>query len=193
MREGRCRVPFNYKNDDGYGLGWWVNAQRTESDKLSPERRRRLEELAGWSWKVHSDKWEYGFSRMEEFSQREGHCWVPLSYKTDDGYSLGRWVHTQRRQKGERRLRLESLPNWSWTPRDDQWEHGFSHLKEYSEREGHCRVPDRYEEKDGYRLGAWVGLQRRKRNKLDSERQRRLEELPGWLWKVGYQWKTHNK
>src|SRR6476619_2447528 len=86
------------------------------------------------------------------------------------------------------RRRLEQLPSWSWTPRTDQWEYGFSRLKEFCEREGHCRVPDRYETDDGYRLGAWVGLQRRKTDKMDLERRRRLEELPGWLWKVGYQW-----
>jgi Helicase associated domain/Helicase conserved C-terminal domain len=191
-REGHCRVPFNYKSEDGYRLGWWVNAQRTDREKLTSERQRRLGELTGWSWKVLSDKWEYGFSLLKEFCEREGHCWVPLSYKAKDGYSLGRWVHNQRRWKekldAERQRRLEQLPDWSWAPRTDQWEYGFSRLKEYSEREGHCRVPDRYTTEDGYRLGTWVGLQRAKRDKMDSERRRRLEQLPGWLWKVGYQW-----
>ena len=59
----------------------------------------RTEELTGWCWDVRTDKWEYGFLRLMEFSEREGHCWPPLNYKTDDGYSLGRWVHSQRRWK----------------------------------------------------------------------------------------------
>src|SRR5262245_7402948 len=74
----------------------------------------------------HSDRWEYGFSRRKEFCEREGHCMVPLTYKTEDGYSLGRWVHSQRRKKEkvdpERRRRLECLPDWSWTPQNDRWE-----------------------------------------------------------------------
>lgn len=83
--------------------------------------------------------------------------------------------------EGERRL--EKQPGWTWNPHADQWEEGFKRLLDYIECNGDARVPSLYTI-DNYRLGQWVGLQRGKRTKgtLDADRERRLQELPGWTW-----------
>src|SRR5262249_55875410 len=44
----------------------------------------------------------------------------------------------------DRRQRLEALPGWSWNTLEDKWELGFSQLRKFFEREGHCRVPYGY-------------------------------------------------
>ncbi len=162
--------------------------QRTTKDTMDPDRRQRLEALPGWSWDVLSDRWEEGFSYLKLFSDREGHCRVPMDYKTDDGLRLGQWVKVQRRNKDtiarDHRQRLEALPGWSWDVLSDRWEEGYSHLKQFAEREGHCRVPTSYKTDDGYRLGQWVSVQRAFKDTMDPDRRQRLEALPGWSWDV---------
>ena len=146
---------------------------------MDPDRRRRLEELTGWSWDPLSDQWEEGFSCLKEFSEREGHCRVPASYKTDDGYRLGQWVAVQRTNKRQDGSGTSAASGGSCRvgpgTLSDQWEDGFSRLKEFSEREGHCRVPESYKTEDGYRLGQWVSEQR------DRQETRWIQNVGGVL------------
>ena len=155
---------------------------------MNPDRRQRLEALPGWSWDPHSDLWEDGFSHLKQFSDREGHCRVPQRYKSDDGYRLGQWTSNQKNRRATTELvcrqRLEALPGWSWDVLSDKWEEGFTHLKQFSDREGHCRVPQRYKSDDGYRLGQWTSNQKTNKDKMDIGRRQRLEALPGWSWDV---------
>ena len=56
--------------------------------------------------------WEEGFSKLQEFIKREGHCRVPAVHKEGD-LALGYWIGTQRKTKGtltpERIERLDAL------------------------------------------------------------------------------------
>jgi superfamily II DNA or RNA helicase len=187
---GHSQVTHEYKTEDGYRLGQWVNTQRTNKDKIAPDRRARLEALPDWSWDVFSDCWDEGFFYLKEFAEREGHCRVLQDYKTnnDGGYRLGNWVGVQRTKKDkmdpDRRQRLETLPGWSWNARVDRWEEGFFYLKEFAEREGHCRVSQKHMTDGGYPLGQWVSSRRTIKDRMDPDRLQRLEALPGWSWGV---------
>jgi hypothetical protein len=100
-------------------------------------------------------------------------------------------MQRQRRAKGmleaDREARLENLhPTWSWDPYADQWEEGFSHLRDYIDENGHAHVrqPEKFND---YPLGRWVLAQRQRRAKgrLEADRERRLQGLPGWTWRAG--------
>jgi hypothetical protein len=49
-QEGHARVPGIYKTEDGFKLGVWVSGQRLNREKLTPDRRERLEALEEWVW-----------------------------------------------------------------------------------------------------------------------------------------------
>jgi hypothetical protein len=175
-------------SDEEHRLGAWVSSQRKNRGFINPDRRQRLEALPGWDWNPAATQWEEGFSRLKHFSEQWGHCVVTRDCKTEDGYRLGTWVNRQRIDKNsmqpDRRRRLEALVGWSWEPQSDLWEMGFSKVKHFSDREGHCRIPNSYVTDEGYRLGRWVAVQRTNKKRLDFQRQERLEALPGWTWKV---------
>jgi hypothetical protein len=197
-REGHCRISSRYKTGDEYTLRIWVMHQREKQvdGTLNPDRQQRLEALPDWSWTPESDRhkalWEKRFASLRHFSERERHSQVPSGYKTDDGVLLGPWVNRQRilqnTMEPNRKQRLEALPGWVWNIESDKlkaaWEEGLANLKQFSEREGHCRVPFYLQTDEGFRLGAWVSRQRRtfKADKLHLDRRQRLEALPGWVW-----------
>jgi Predicted helicase len=195
-REGHAwPAPSHIEN--GNRLGTWVAMQRHQYKRggIDEERVRRLEALPDWSWLPYADIWEEGFSLLMQYVEREGHCSPPNTHK-QNGYRLGQWVGMQRRQyagghlDSERILRLESLPEWTWSIRDEAWEKGYAALLSYTQREGHAR-PSRRLEENGFKLGLWVRNHRvaYKKRELDSERVSRLESLPGWSWSArGTMW-----
>jgi hypothetical protein len=108
--EGHCRAPQGFKLD-GFKLGTWVGKQRTTKDRLSSERRRRLDDI-GFVWDTITEAWEEGFSKLFQFKDREGHCRVPTYFKLN-GFTLGRWVVRQRTVKDsispERKQKLDDI------------------------------------------------------------------------------------
>ena len=193
-REGHSQPPQGFKTANGYSLGSWVGSNRgRKRNILTDEQKARLEKLPSWSWDPHAEKWEQGFRYLMEFVAREGHSQPAHSLRAADGYKLGLWVFTQRRNMNsmipERKMRLETLAGWSWDPHAEKWEVGFRYLKEFTDKEGHAKVPNDYKTADGYRVGQWVSTQRNAKDNLTQARRARLEALPGWVWDaVESQW-----
>jgi superfamily II DNA or RNA helicase len=189
-REGHSAVP-NRAEVDGVRLGTWVAYQRTAQTKgrLRQGRADRLAQLPGWTWDPLAAAWEENFLALVSYVSRNGSAAVP-QHCVVDGYRLGWWIGTQRQSyrrgtlDAEKAERLQSLQGWSWHATDDTWEEAFRRLKHFVTREGHAMVPVEYIEVDGYRLGQWTAVQRRRHaiGKLANERARRLETLPGWVW-----------
>jgi len=186
-QKGHFLVSKRHEAADGYRLGIWVTEQRATKNNMPPERKAQLDELPGWSWDPIADQWEKGFRYLKEFADREKYCLVHRQH-TEDGYPLGSWVHRQRKAKNsmsaDRKARLEALHGWSWDTLADKWEEGFIYLKEFADREGRCSPHALYKTADEYQLGRWVSTQRKRKDKMPTDRKARLEALPGWVWRV---------
>ena len=178
---GHCLVPMeNYSN---MRLAHWVGTQRLNRNRLSRERRQRLEKL-GFTWKVIEmsprKDWDARFRELVEFKRRFGHCSVPAN--RPENVPLANWVSRQKRDRAElspqQKRRLEALGlSWHW--RDADWERMFAQLAAFKKKHGHADVPYKSSDRD---LRSWVLRQRYRKTTLSPDRTRRLNSL-GLTWR----------
>ncbi|MDO8446598.1 MAG: Helicase associated domain protein [Deltaproteobacteria bacterium] len=111
---GYVNVPVEYKPSDGYNLKQWQNTQRVAYKKgqLSEDRVRQLEEI-GFKWVLHWDMDEEVFQKSIKFSlkykERFGDVNTPITYRTPQGHSLGRWQNAQRAAYKQGRLPADKI------------------------------------------------------------------------------------
>jgi hypothetical protein len=186
---GTAAVPYLYKMD-AYRLGTWAGNQRARHDTLEPERKARLEALAGWQWDQTGTldaKWDCGFAHLQAYCVEHGNSAARNGYISPDGYKLGPWLVMQRAIRKSmppsRIARLESLPGWLWNfPHfTHAWETGFAHLTAYIAENGSSHFPFGTMH-DGFQLGNWVSNQRRNKDTMLPARRARLEGVQCWVW-----------
>jgi hypothetical protein len=160
-KNGDCLVPADFKTEYGLALGLWVSSQRLNKAFLSPDRFERLQSI-DFVWDPLAQQWQEGFSKLQDFKEKNGDCLVPQGFKTEDGFKLGAWVLSQRQKRAslspDRVERLEKI-GFLWHPNEYLWNTGFAALKRYKNVNGDCLVPQGFKTEDGFKLGAWVGRQ----------------------------------
>lgn len=196
---GHACPPVAYVTGDGVPLGQWVSIQRRRYScgRMPAERRERLESLPGWLWHAYRGHWEAHYRTLLRYADSVGHACPPLAYVTADGMQLGGWVSRQRKRYSQDQLSddraelLEALPGWVWgidtaVEWETAWQRAFCALQRFAELHGHAR-PAWKTRFGGFRLGVWVSKQRQRYHagRLDPAHARRLQELPGWVWKPG--------
>jgi superfamily II DNA or RNA helicase len=144
-------------------------------DRLARSIEVEIADSIGSNW----DEW---FGVLRRFKASEGHCDVPQLHR-EGKLRLGQWVSVQRSTKNtmsvERKHRLDAI-GFVWDPLEAQWEDGFGMLRRFKASEGHCRVPQSHIE-GRFRIGQWVAVQRRIKDKMSNEHRHRLDAL-GFIW-----------
>jgi len=190
-KTGTPNAIANYITSEGYQLGKWQSTQRSnyKKDILSFDRIELLENI-GFVWELFGELFEKGFQETLFYKENTGNLNAPQSYKTTEGFQLGSWQNTQRRNYKKGILsadRIEKLENigFIWKKLKEKFEKGFEETLLYKERMGNPNVPNRYITAEGYRLGNWqqnIKKEYRKRD-LSVDRIKRLEEI-GFKWKL---------
>ena len=142
-----------------------------------------------------TQRWDDSILELLEYNATFGTVNVPQTHnKIGDEYqSLACFVLGARLKRGrlseDRRDQLSAI-GFLWdgadkAKRDQRWDDFFLRLVDYREHHGDCRVPQKWKDKDGIRLGAWVRRQRtaKKDGSLLSRREQRLAEI-GFEWQI---------
>lgn len=98
---GHLDVPINYRTSDGFALGNWLSAIRCarrggSKRKLTDRQIKDLDDI-GMVWEKRNDLiWQKGYEIAREYYHKYGNVEVSSSYKTQDGFALGKWILRQR-------------------------------------------------------------------------------------------------
>ena len=99
-QHGNLHVSNAYKAGNGFGLGFWVYAQREKyRDGTLPEEYRQKLEQIGMDWLSPTEReWEDGYAAAERYFQKHGNLNVPENLR-DGNFALGAWVRRQRESR----------------------------------------------------------------------------------------------
>ncbi|MFI9311628.1 helicase associated domain-containing protein [Streptomyces triculaminicus] len=127
--------------------------------------------------------WRRGYAAARVYRSKHGHLLVPRTFKTGNGQHLGEWIHAQRRLRHdlstEQIHRLDAL-GMIWTqpsPHEAAWNNGLSAARAFLAEHGHLNVPQKYINRDGFKLGTWINNQRTRRARLPADRIKALNAL----------------
>lgn len=111
---GNLKVPRQYVAEDGFALGVWLDNQRAiyegrkqNASPLTKNQISRLESI-GMEWeKGNHRQWQERYCIAERYYKTHGNLKVPVTYVTEDGLLLGRWVGRQREKYKKHALSRE--------------------------------------------------------------------------------------
>ena len=185
VENSHAKVPSDFKAADGFKLGRWVIKRRGSKESLLAERVVELDKL-GFVWNILEDNWQIGFTHLKSFVAKNSHAKVPKTFIKEGGYKLGQWVSVQRRCKttlSQEKIALLDSHGFIWNTLEDNWQIGFTYLRNFVAENSHAKVPQSFTTKDGFKLGSWVSRQRLGHEALAAQKKAQMNQL-GFIWEV---------
>lgn len=145
-----------------------------------------------------SASWERMYSVAKRYYETHGNLEVEKRYITEEGYSLGTWLNTQRLVYAEKTRgiltseqveKLDAIGMRWESVRDIVWEKNYDAAKKYYSEHGDLLPNVTYKSGNGIKLGRWVAQLRSYRKSgicnacFTDERLKLLDEI-GMVWDV---------
>ena len=186
-RKGHCYFNKEYTSIEGFKIGQWMSYIRTNKKLLSERKTSLLNNIEGWSWNYRDSKWEKHIDLVLKYIEKNKDSRIPADFIDNESkIKVGRWlasVRTRKHQLSIDRIKfLENLPNWSWSPLNDDWLFGLERLKIYQQNNNSTLFKDNFIDDSGFGLGKWAQRQRAFKDILSEEQICKLENIPSWSW-----------
>ncbi len=208
---GNLDIKKGYVTKDGYALGAWLYSQkiRYRDGKLSKNEIAKLD-LLNINWEIMEAKksigWDENYKLLENYYNEYHNTNVKRNFKTFDGitedsegYNLGMWVSRQRvaykngKLSKEKQDKLNLIRfNWNEEVVVKSWDDAYILAKNYYNYYNHLNIRTDFKTSDGinedingYNLGSWIYLQRKKYNReeLDDIKIMLLDSI-GMIWDI---------
>jgi hypothetical protein len=183
-------IEKNYKTNDGYSLGNWIQKQRNKyfdisKNKLTPLQIQLLNDIE-MVWSLNDYRWNLNYNEAKKYYIEHNHLRIPYIYEVN-GLKLGKWIHTQRKafkNQSDCKISNEHIQmlddiGMIWEVFDNNWNNYYSDLVDYYYEYGHIDIPSSYITKEKKKLGLWLWTQKKdyKNGFLSKDKIALLEKL----------------
>jgi hypothetical protein len=181
------------KNDDKYpsqhckdarekALASWILHQRANKNKMSSDRKARLDEI-GFIWEM-VDTWPDKFQDLVQWLSKNDGKYPSYSSKDSKEKTLHYWVCNQRTNKNkmpvDRKVKLDKI-GFIWEI--DTWSNKLQDLLQWlSKNDGKYPFSNSIDPTERT-LRYWVLHQRERKNKMSLDRKAKLDKM-GFIWKI---------
>lgn len=181
------KVSANYKIDD-FNLYAWLHVQKEAYCKGTLDKKKiNLLEDIGICWFTNYEKWLTRYEAVKEYYITHGDFNIPKDYKFD-GISLYGWLHRQENINNNSELNqtkiklLKEIGFYKYLEETNLWNMKLNLARKYYETHGDLLIPREYTVA-GVNLGRWISNLRLKKDSLDPQKIKQLEEI-GMVWRI---------
>lgn len=138
------------------------------------------------------DGFERGLEHLAKYIKEYGDAFVPMNYVCSDGFALGNWTSTRRREYKNKLLSIQKIRQlekleFCWSSREVKFKEQIKQVIYFAE--SHKKLPSSYAKEDYERkLGMFLTAQKNKKKKKGNGypqwKIKLLESIKGFTWEL---------